>query len=334
MIGNMIRTGPLIASLTLLMLGLLVLSFLVGPADIAPLELSQALLAGGDSPTALVAREIRLPRAVLGAMVGFVLGLSGAALQGLLRNPLAEPGLLGTSGAAAFGAVCVIYFGIAGLAGLALPLAGIAGALVAVGIVHLIAGREPGTLTLVLAGVAVTALASAFTSLALNLAPNAHAALEIAFWLMGSLTDRSLSHVGLALPFMLAGCLVLLSQSRALDALALGECTAASLGVSLPRVRTALVLGTALAVGAAVSVSGSIGFVGLVVPHLVRSLVAQRPGAALLPSGLAGACLLLAGDISVRLLPTNDELKLGVVTALIGAPFFLYLLTRLRREMR
>ncbi|MDX1607443.1 MAG: iron ABC transporter permease, partial [Candidatus Competibacterales bacterium] len=190
-----------------------------------------------------------------------------------------------------------------------------------------------GVVTLILAGVAINSLAGALTTLVLNLSPNPFAAYEIFFWLMGSLADRSLDHVALAAPFMVLGWILLLSIARALDALSLGEDVAASLGFNLAGVRLRVVLGTALAVGAAVAVSGVIGFVGLMVPHLLRPLVGQQPARLLLASALGGAVLLLAADIGVRLLTTASELKLGVVTALLGAPFFFWLLLRTRRSL-
>ena len=200
-------------------------------------------------------------------------------------------------------------------------------------LLHLLAGREASTLSIILAGVAINAFSAALTSLVLNFAPNPYAALEIIFWIMGSLADRSMEHVQLVAPIMLLGWLLLLASGRGLDALTLGEDTAASLGIDLGYLRLKLILGTALAVGAAVAVSGAIGFVGLVVPHLLRPLVGQQPARLLPASALGGAALLLAADLLVRLLPTGPELKLGVVTALVGAPIFLLLLHRLRREM-
>lgn len=299
----------------------------------APLDLGAAfgdLLAGRQSLPALVLTELRLPRAILGAAVGFSLGLTGAALQGLMRNPLADPGIVGVSGAAALGAVVAFYFGFSASFALALPLGGLAGAAAATAVLLVLAARGAGTVALILAGVALSSLAGALTALALNLAPSPYAALELVFWLMGSLSDRSLVDVGLALPFMAAGWLLVLMTGPALDALTLGEETAASLGFPLRRVRLLVVGGTAAAVGASVAVAGAIGFVGLVVPHLMRPLVGHRPGRLLLASGLAGAALTLSADIAVRLVPTRPELKLGVVTALIGAPFFLFLLARLK----
>ncbi len=299
----------------------------------APLDLGAAfgdLLAGRTSVAALVLSELRLPRALLGAAVGFSLGLTGAALQGLMRNPLADPGVVGVSGAAALGAVIAFYFGFSTSFALALPLGGLVGAAAATAVLLALAARGAGTVMLILAGVALSSLAGALTALALNLAPSPYAALELVFWLMGSLADRSLVHVALALPFMAAGWVLVLRTGPALDALTLGEDAAESLGFPLRRVRLLVIGGTAAAVGASVAVAGAIGFVGLVVPHLVRPLVGHRPGRLLAASGLAGAALTLGADIVVRLIPTRPELQLGVVTALIGAPFFLLLLARLR----
>ena len=198
---------------------------------------------------------------------------------------------------------------------------------------HVLAGREASVLTLILAGVAINSLATALTTLALNLAPNPYASLELFFWLLGSLADRSLDHVMLALPPMVLGGALLIGQGRALDALTLGEDVAASLGVNLAALRLGLVAGTALAVGAAVAVTGAVAFVGLIVPHLLRPLVGHQPSRLLAASALGGAALVLAADILVRLVPTGVELKLGVVTALMGAPFFLHLVVRTRRAL-
>jgi iron complex transport system permease protein len=308
-------------------------SLAVGPAGFGVAE-SLAALAGGDAPaTALIVREVRLPRALLGLMIGATLGLAGAALQGFLRNPLAEPGLIGVSASAALGAVLVFYTGLAGVFALALPLGGLLGALAAVALVQLLAGRDESPLTLILAGVAVTSFAAALTSLALNLVPSPYAALEIVFWMMGSLADRSFDHVWLAAPFMIAGCAVLATLGRALEALTLGEDAARTLGFDLRRVRRRVVLGTALSVGAATSVAGAIGFVGLVVPHLLRPLVGHSPGRLLPASALGGAALTLLADVAVRVLSPGRELKLGVLTALVGAPFFLYLILDARRRL-
>lgn len=330
------RRGPI--GLLLPLLALLVLlafaaSLLVGPAAIGLPELLDGLWGGELETTALIVREVRLPRALLALMIGVTLGLSGAALQGLLRNPLAEPGLIGVTASASLGAVLAFYTGLAGLFALALPLGGLLGAGIGVMLVQGLAGRGASPLTLILAGIAVTSFAGALTSLALNLAPNPFAALEIMFWLMGSLADRSFEHVWLSAPFMLAGWLLLITLGRPLDALTLGEDAARTMGFDLRAVRRRLVLGTALCVGAATSVAGAIGFVGLIVPHLMRPLVGHRPGALLPASALGGGLLVLTADIAVRLLSPDRELKLGVLTALVGAPFFLLLVLRHRRHL-
>ena len=322
----------LLVALVLILLVLCAASLAVGRA---PLDVGQAIaqwLRGESTLATLVLIELRVPRTLLAVLVGGSLGLAGAALQGLLRNPLAEPGIIGVSSCAAFGAVIAFYSGISVAAPLALPLAGIAGALVAVVLLYALAWRDASTLTLILAGVAINCFAAAATALALNLSPNPFAATEIVFWMMGSLADRSIGHLQLAAPLMILGGALLLTSGRALDALTLGEDTAASLGVPLARLRFMLVLGTALAVGSGVAVTGAVGFVGLVAPHLMRPWVAHQPGRLLIASALAAAVLVLAADIAIRLISVGPELKLGVVTALIGAPFFLVLVMRLRRE--
>jgi len=307
-------------------------SLAFGPAGLGGARALGALFGADDAAARLIVHEVRVPRALLAVAVGGSLGLAGAALQGFLRNPLAEPGIIGATSAAAAGAVFVFYSGLAGAFAWALPMGGIAGAMAAVGLVLLLAGRSSEPLTLILAGVAVTSFAGALTALALNLAPNPFAAAEIMFWLMGSLADRGFDQLWLALPFMVVGWALLLSVGAALDALTLGAPAAASLGFELGRVARRIVLGTALAVGAATAVAGAIGFVGLVTPHLLRPLVGRRPSALLPASALGGAALVLAADLAARLTATAEELKLGVLTALIGAPFFLYLIFQMRRS--
>jgi iron complex transport system permease protein len=319
-------------ALGLLVAALVFASLVIGPAGLGLGDSLRALFTGQGGAVVLVMQEIRLPRALLGLMAGASLGLSGAAMQGYLRNPLAEPGLIGVSASAALGAVLALQTGLAATFTLALPLSALAGAGVAVLLILTLAGPRGGALALILAGVAISALAAALTSLVLNLSPNPFAAMEIVYWMMGSLADRSMDHVWLAAPFMLAGLALLLAQGRSLDALTLGEDAAASMGVNLTRLRLSLVFGTALAVGASVSVAGSIGFVGLVVPHLLRPLVGAQPSRLLPASALGGAAMVLAADVAVRLIAPDQDLKLGVLTALIGAPFFLHLIWRLRGD--
>jgi len=277
--------------------------------------------------------ELRLPRTILALTVGAVLGLTGAALQGYTRNPLADPGMLGVSTMAALGAVLTFYLGAAASAPWVLPGAAMVGAGLGVVLLLALAGATSSVVTFILAGVVIQAMAGAGVALALNLAPNPWAVNEIVNWLMGSLADRSLVELKLAAPGMILGCLLLMTQGRTLDALTLGEAGARSLGVRLDIGRLVLALGAALAVGSAVSVTGSIGFVGLIVPHLLRPLIGARPGGLLLPSALGGAALVLAADILVRLTPSASEIKLGVAMAALGGPFFLALLISMRRKL-
>lgn len=326
------RQPVLIGCLSAAVVVLFLTSLAVGYVPLDPLAAIGDAVAGRETVGALVMVELRLPRALLGAMVGFSLGATGAALQGLLRNPLADPGVIGISGAAALGSVIAYYWGLSGALSLGLAIGGLTGAGIATGLLLILARQGTGNVTLILAGVALGSMSGALTSLALNLSPSPYAVMEVVFWLMGSLADRGLDHVLLALPFMLAGWILLVGAGPGLDALSLGEETATSLGFDIARLRIRLVVATALAVGSAVSVAGAIGFVGLVVPHLLRPLVGYRPGALLLASGLGGAVLTLAADVAVRLIPTQPELKLGVVTAIVGAPFLLHLLWRTRGD--
>jgi iron complex transport system permease protein len=323
----------LLATLVLLVAGLFVLSLAIGPVWLSPASVGAALVGRADAPASIIVVDIRLPRALLGLLIGGTLGLSGAALQGLLRNPLAAPSLFGAPAAAAFGAVSVISLGLVDALSFALPIAALAGALVSVGLLLLVAGPRASLLVLILAGLAISSLAGAGTSLALNLAPNPFAALEIAFWLLGSLEDRSFRHVLIALPFLVLGAVLLFADRPAFRALTLGEEAAASLGFDLVRVRLRVVAGVAAAVGGGVAVAGSIAFVGLVAPHLMRPFVKYDPGRLLIPATLSGAALLLAADIVVRLIPSQGEIRVGVVTALIGAPFFIALIMRRRHEL-
>lgn len=322
---------PLVAVLLLAAILAGIASLSVGPARIGAGAMADAVLGRGDPLIRDILFQLRLPRVVLGLAVGGMLGLAGAALQGYLRNPLAEPSVLGASNGAALGAVVALYFGLAELNPAMLPVLAILGALAALGLLFLLAGRAESPLTLILAGIAVATLAGAGISLALNLSANPFAATEIATWLLGSLEDRSFRHVWLALPCIVTGMVLLAWGGRALDALTLGEDGATALGVDLKRTRLRLLIGVAIGVGGAVAVSGAIGFVGLIVPHLIRPFTDRSPSAILLPSALAGAALLTLADVAVRLLPTSTELRLGVVTAFLGVPVFIVHLLRERR---
>jgi iron complex transport system permease protein len=281
--------------------------------------------AGFGLPGADILWQLRAPRTLLALLVGGGLGLSGAVLQGVLRNPLADPGFLGIGGCAALGAVLAFYWGFSAAFPLALPLSGFCGAALGCAALLLVFSRAQSGPGLILAGVGVSALAAAALSLLLSAAPNPFALYEITFWLMGGLQDRTLTHLALAAAPIALGCAVLLRLGPGLDALSLGEDAAASLGTPVARTLRWAVLGVALAVGAGAAVAGGIGFVGLVVPHLLRPLVGQRPGALLWPAMLGGAALLLAADMAARaaplLLPLAAEPRLGVLTALLGAPF-------------
>ncbi|MBB1092888.1 iron ABC transporter permease [Rhodopseudomonas palustris] len=326
--------ASVVTAALLILVGVLALGSLgVGPVKLSPLTVIDALIGRAGDVQQIIVQQIRLPRAILALAIGGILGLSGAALQGLLRNPLASPSLFGAPQSAAFGAVLIIALGWADVRSYALPVAGITMAFVSVFMLLAVAGRSANLLLLILAGLAISSLAGAATALMMNLSPNPFASLEIAFWLLGSLEDRSFRHVALALPFILAGGVLLLSQRAAFRALSLGEETAQSLGVDVGRLRLIVIIGVALGVGGAVSVSGTIGFIGLVAPHLVRPLIGHDPARLLVPSALAGAALLLAADIAVRVIPSTTDIKVGVLTSIIGVPFFLYLIVRERRAL-
>jgi iron complex transport system permease protein len=304
---------------------------MVGNASLSLQRIFEALMGSDDPVARIILFDLRMPRALLGLLVGAMLGLAGAALQGYLRNPLAEPSVVGVSNSAALGAVIALYFGLAELHAAVLPVMTIIGAILALMMLFALAGKSESPLTLILAGIAISTLAGAGISLTLNLSPNPFAAMEIATWLLGSLEDRSFNHVLIALPCIAVGLALLLWNGRALDALTLGEDGAQALGIDLGLMRIRLMLGVAIGVGGAVAVSGSVGFVGLIVPHIIRPLTDRSPSAILLPSALGGAVLLTLADVLVRIIPTSNELKLGVVTAFLGVPVFLVHLMRERR---
>ncbi|WP_067732319.1 FecCD family ABC transporter permease [Novosphingobium naphthalenivorans] len=282
---------------------------------------------------AVILMQLRLPRAALALVLGAGLGASGAAMQGFLRNPLADPGLFGIAPGAALGAVLSFWTGYAASVWL-LPVFALIGAGSAMALLALIAGREGGIALFTLAGLMISSLAGALMSLAISLSPTPFAMSEIVTWLMGTLADRSWREVGIATPFTLAGIGVLIAAGRSLDALTLGEAAARSLGVDPQRLQALMIAGIGLTVGAGVAVAGIIGFVGLMVPHLVRPLTDRRPSSLIVPSALAGALLLLAADCLCRVLPlSGGELRLGIALSLLGAPFFLNLLLRMRKGL-
>lgn len=324
-------TLPLNIGLALLACAMAVVSIRFGYIPLASADVLGGLTGSADEKTITIVRELRLPRSILALLIGAATGLAGAVLQSLLRNPLAEPSVLGITGGASLGAVIALYFGFSAVFPYALPLSALAGAGLATAILYGVAARDPSTLTLILVGMAISGISLSLISLAMNLSPNPWAVSEIIFWLLGSVRDRSFTDVQLAAPFIAVGMAMMLTLGRPLDALSLGEEAAESLGVDMVRVRIIAIIGTSLAVGASVAVSGTIGFIGLVVPHLLRPLVGQMPSRLLLPSALGGAALLAAADVVVRLITVGPELHLGIVTSLIGAPFFLYLILKTRK---
>ncbi|GFE81359.1 ABC transporter permease [Steroidobacter agaridevorans] len=317
-----------IPSLLALVVVLAILSIAVGRVT-----LTWDMWKAQDAVSRAILLELRLPRAILGVLVGASLGLAGAAMQGYLRNALAEPGTLGVSAMSALGAVLSIFFNIAGLHPWVLPICGVIGGMTAMAALFVLSGMAASVLTLVLSGIILSALAVAGISLVLSLSPSPWAAGEIVRWMLGGLTDRSFDELTIAAPLIVIGCIAVLGCRRSLDALTLGETGARSLGIDLNRAQWQLAFGIGLIVGGSTAVTGVIGFVGLIVPHLMRSLVGSRPGALLVPSAIGGAALVLAADIAVRLLPGGSELELGVVMSLIGAPFFFVLLHSMRRKL-
>ena len=318
--------------LIVVVLAVAFLSLATGSAPVAVLPGLSVWLHGINSSAAMVIGDIRLPRSLLSLTVGASLGLSGAALQGLLRNPLADPSLTGASQGAALGAAAVFYFGLFPFAGEVAPaLAGLLGAGVALLLMLGLAGSARSSMV-IMAGLAISTLTGAALATVLNFAPNPFAMQELVFWLLGSVSERSLGHLVFLLPALIVGGALIWGQRHLLVALSLGEQVAQSLGLAVIRGSRLIVLGVALLVGASVAIAGNIGFVGLLVPHLVRPLVGHRPDRLLLPSALFGAVLVGLADICVRLLPPGREIKLGVLTSLLGMPLFIWLIWKDRQR--
>ncbi|WP_026353868.1 FecCD family ABC transporter permease [Woodsholea maritima] len=303
----------------------MVLACFLGSTELSPSRIMMAFIGLGDRADMLVIWHIRFPRTLAAFLVGAALGISGAAMQGLLRNPLAEPGVLGVSATAALGATFALYYGLVGLWPFILPISAILGALLATGVVAMMAFRTQSVVTLILVGVGLSSFAAALMSLLMNLAPNPFSLSDMINWMMGSVANRSFDDIGLAAPFILAGLALLLWQRRGLSALTLGEEAAAGLGLNLKLQRLSVILGAGLATGGAVALAGAIGFVGIVAPHIIRPWVGHDPARTLIPSGLMAGMILVLADIVVRLLPTAAEMKLGVIAAIIGAPAFAYI---------
>lgn len=320
----------LAVALTAAVAAALAAACLIGSSHVGIERALAALLGGGSAGDRVVVWEIRLPRALAALVVGAALGASGAALQGLLRNPLAEPGVLGVSATAALGATFVIYYGLANADALALPMAAIAGALAATALLTAAAARVGSVVTLILLGVGLSSFAGALMALLMNLAPHPFSLSDMLNWMLGTVANRSFDDLAPAAPFLLAGLGLLFAGRRSLAALTLGEEAAAGVGLDLGRARRRVVVGAGLATGAAVSIAGAIGFVGIVAPHLVRPLVGHDPARTLAPSALLAGFMLVAADMGVRTVPTDVELKLGVVAALLGAPVFAWIAARRR----
>ncbi|MEM9667422.1 MAG: iron ABC transporter permease [Pseudomonadota bacterium] len=298
---------------------------LLGSTPLPTERVIAAFFGGADIGDRLVVWSIRLPRALAAFLVGGALGLSGAALQGLLRNPLAEPGVLGVSATASLAATFSLYYGLVGISAWIMPIAAILGALAATALLAVAAIRARSVVTLILIGVGLSSFAGALMSLLMNLAPNPFSLSDMVNWMLGSVANRSFNEIVLALPFLVAGSGILLATRRGLSALTLGEEAASGVGLNLHRQRILTVLGAGLATGASVALAGAIGFVGIVAPHLVRPFVDHDPARSLVPSALLAGLILVIADIGVRIIPTDSELKLGVVAALIGAPIFIWI---------
>lgn len=328
----MVRESTLIISLTTLLLLVAWSSLHLGSAPVSVSGGMLEWLQGINSQDAIIIGEVRLPRTLLALVVGASLAISGAALQGLFRNPLAEPSLVGASQGAALGAATVFYFGIfASLGTLATAIAGLLGAIIALALMLALSGSSRPSLV-ILAGLAVSTIAGAMLAMVLNFAPNPYAMQELVFWLLGSVSNRGLDSLTIVFPGLILGGLLIWWQRPLLAALTLGDSVAESMGLSVVRGGRLVVLGAAILVGTAVSVAGNIGFVGLLVPHLLRPLVGHRPDKLLLPAALAGAILVCAADMCVRWLPPDRELKLGVLTSLLGAPLFVWLVMKERKR--
>jgi iron complex transport system permease protein len=324
------RSMRVIAVLIAIALGFGLWSFLLGPTGISARELLGGLFSGHGA-AGIVAQEIRLPRALLALVVGAALGGSGAALQGLFCNPLAEPGVTGVTSCAGLGAVIALYFGLVTFSPLILPAFAVIGALGAAAILYLLSRSGAGAVALILTGVAIASFATALTALALSLSANPYAMSEMVLWMMGSLKDRTLNDLAYALPLVGVGLLLLQSTARGLDALTLGEEAAHTLGINVAGVRGRVIVGVALATGAATAVAGAVSFVGLVVPHLLRPFFGHQPARLILPSAIGGAALVAAADVFLRLIAPDGQLLLGVVTAMLGAPFFVWLILAMRK---
>lgn len=313
-----------------ILLGLFFLSLGIGALNISVIDALSGKASYADSA---IFWQLRLPRSLIAMMAGMTLGLTGAAMQGLLRNPLADSGVLGISGGAVLGAMISLYTGFASSGAWLLPVGGFLGALVATALILIFCLKRTSLLGLILAGTALNTLFFALGSLLLSFSNNPYAILEIIYWQMGSFENRTLQQVLMAGPWMVVGWILLFSVMPAIRLLTLGEDVARTAGVSMPQTLQKIILGTALSVGALVAVCGSIGFVGLFIPHLMRPFVKHDPARLLPASALAGGIFMLVTDILCRIAVSGIELKIGILTALIGAPFFIFLAFKTKSQI-
>lgn len=309
---------------------IVVLSALLGSSELSLSGALAALIGGGDETAQIIVWEIRLPRALAALGVGAALGASGALMQGLLRNPLAEPGVLGVSASASLGAIIALYFGLTFLGAFTVPVLAVAGALAATAVLSVLAAARISAVQLILVGVGLSSFAGALGALAINLAPNRFALSDMVTWMLGSVTNRSLDDLMFVAPFWIAGAVLAVFTAPGLRALALGEETAQTLGVNLGRTRAGVIGAAALLTGGAVAISGVIGFVGIVAPHVLRPFVRHDPSDLIWPSALLGGGLIALADLMLRLAPLDQELRLGVMVSLIGAPVFILIAARSR----
>ncbi|MDG1995625.1 MAG: iron ABC transporter permease [Emcibacteraceae bacterium] len=311
-----------------------ILSLMIGRTPLGVMEVINGLFGAGNDPVSIIVNELRLPRVLLGILIGAALGVSGAALQGVLRNPLADPGVIGVSASAALGAVIAIHLGLQFVWPLFIPIFAMSGALLATLILLTVSLRESSVLMLILVGIGISSLAMAGVSLVMNFAVSPMSVRDMIMWMLGSLENRTTTDLMLSLPFIILGWLMMINVGQGLNALSVGEDTAQSMGINTSQLKLRIVVGSAISVGAAVAACGSIGFVGLVVPHMVRGLITNEPGGILLPSALMGGLLLTLADLLTRVPMPGATLQLGVVTSLVGAPAFLYIIYKTRKNMR
>lgn len=322
----------ILLSLALIIVALL--SLVIGRTDIEITTVIQALFGMAEEPINIIVSELRLPRVLLGIFVGAALGISGASLQGVLRNPLADPGVIGVSASAALGAVIAIHLGLQMIWPMFISIFAMIGAFLCALLLLAVSIRESSVLTLILVGIGISSLAMAGVSLVMNLAETPMSVRDMVVWMLGSLENRTMTDLIFALPFILFGWILMINVGQGLNALSVGEDTAKTMGINTSLLKLRVVVGSAISVGAAVAACGTIGFVGLVVPHMVRGLITNEPGSILLPSALMGGLLLTLADLVTRIPTDGAILQLGVVTSLIGAPAFLFIIYKTRKSMR